>query len=77
MFVAALRRAATRPPRPPHEIVGRLPRSGGLGRCHDVVVISDVGANSFQLTDRNVHGVDPSPDKSELIRRTSSEAQPC
>jgi len=53
---------------PSHQIDGRLPTDLGGFAPYDVVVISDVGANSFQLADRTFTESIPTADKSELIR---------
>ena len=53
---------------PSHEIDARLPDDVAGYAPYDVVVISDVGANSFQLPDRTFMSSLPSPDRTELIR---------
>lgn len=53
---------------PSHEIHRRVPDSGDGFAAYDVVVISDVGANSFQLSPETFNRSVPSPDKSELVR---------
>lgn len=53
---------------PSHEIDSRLPTDVEGYSPYDVVVISDVGANSFQLAERTFTSSIPSPDKTELIR---------
>jgi uncharacterized membrane protein len=53
---------------PSHEIDGRLPTDVAGYAPYDVVVISDVGANSFQLPAATFTKSIPSADKTELIR---------
>ncbi|MCL6732537.1 glutamine amidotransferase [Streptomyces neyagawaensis] len=53
---------------PAHEIATRVPDSEDGFDAYDVVVISDVGANSFQLPPQTFGRSIPSPDRSELIR---------
>jgi uncharacterized membrane protein len=53
---------------PAHEIPSRLPTTAEGLRSYDVVVISDVGANSFQLTPETFTRSVPSPDRTELLR---------
>jgi len=53
---------------PSHEIHRRLPDTVGGFAEFDVVVISDVGANSFQLAPETFASSVPTPDKSELLR---------
>jgi len=54
---------------PSHEISRRLPDTVEGFDAYDVVVISDVGANSFQLSPETFNRSVPSADKSELVRR--------
>jgi uncharacterized membrane protein len=54
---------------PSHEIHGRLPSTIDGLAAFDVVVISDVGANSFQLPPETFEASVPAPDKSELVCR--------
>ncbi|NMM32309.1 MAG: cytoplasmic protein [Cellulomonas sp.] len=53
---------------PSHQIDGRLPTDVEGYAPYDVVVISDVGANSFQLANQTFTASIPTPDKTELIR---------
>ncbi|CAM5728008.1 hypothetical protein SALBM311S_07302 [Streptomyces alboniger] len=53
---------------PSHEIPSRLPITSEGLEPYDVVVISDVGANSFQLTPETFTHSRPSPDRTELLR---------
>lgn len=53
---------------PSHEIHARLPETVEGYDAYDVVVISDVGANSFQLAPQTFNRSVPSADKTELIR---------
>ena len=53
---------------PSHEIDSRLPADAEGYAPYDVVVISDVGANSFQLSADTFTKSIASPDKTELIR---------
>lgn len=53
---------------PAHEIATRVPDSAGGFDAYDVVVISDVGANSFQLPPQTFGHSIPCPDRSELVR---------
>ncbi|MFF0159773.1 glutamine amidotransferase [Streptomyces sp. NPDC005263] len=53
---------------PSHEIPSRLPTTAEGLEPYDVVVISDVGANSFQLTPETFTHSVPSPDRTELLR---------
>ncbi|WP_066582983.1 glutamine amidotransferase [Cellulomonas timonensis] len=53
---------------PSHTIHERLPVTVEGYAPYDVVVISDVGANSFQLPPQTFSASVPSPDKSELVR---------
>jgi hypothetical protein len=46
-----------------------MPDGDGAFEQFDVVVISDVGANTFQLAPRTFNRSQPSPDKAELVRR--------
>lgn len=53
---------------PAHEIPHRLPSSADGFAAYDVVVISDVGANSFQLPPETFARSVPAPDRTELLR---------
>lgn len=53
---------------PSHEIHRRVPDSADGFASYDVVVISDVGANSFQLSPETFTRSVPSPDRTELVR---------
>lgn len=53
---------------PAHEIPSRLPVTAEGLEPYDVVVISDVGANSFQLTPETFARSVPTPDRTELLR---------
>lgn len=53
---------------PSHQIDGLLPTDVAGYAPYDVVVISDVGANTFQLASRTFTASIPSLDKTELIR---------
>lgn len=53
---------------PSHQISQRLPTTVPGFADFDVVVISDVGANSFQLAPETFNRSVPSADKSELVR---------
>jgi len=53
---------------PSHEIHSRLPGSAEGLAPYDVVVISDVGANSFQLPPETFNRSQPAPDRTELLR---------
>jgi uncharacterized membrane protein len=53
---------------PAHEIPTRVPDSPDGFDAYDVVVISDVGANSFQLPPQTFGSSVPSPDRTELVR---------
>lgn len=53
---------------PSHEIERKLPESAGGFAEYDVVVISDVGANSFQLPTKTFATSIASPDKTDAIR---------
>ena len=53
---------------PAHEIDRRLPSDIEGFAAYDVIVISDVGANTFQLSEQTFARSIPSPDKTELIR---------
>ncbi|MER6154221.1 glutamine amidotransferase [Streptomyces sp. NPDC001868] len=53
---------------PAHEISTRVPDTAEGFDAYDVVVISDVGANSFQLPPETFNRSEPSPDRSELVR---------
>jgi uncharacterized membrane protein len=54
---------------PSHEIARRLPGTADGFDAYDVVIISDVGANSFQLSPETFNRSIPSADKAELVRR--------
>jgi uncharacterized membrane protein len=69
-FSAALRRLGHEVTHiPAHEITTRLPTTAeGLRDIADVIVISDVGANTFQVPpDTFVHST-PLPDRTDVIR---------
>jgi uncharacterized membrane protein len=69
VFLGALRdRGHTVTYVPAHEIASRLPATAEGLESYDVVVISDVGANSFQLTPETFARSVPSPDRTELLR---------
>lgn len=53
---------------PAHEVHTRLDGEDAFD-AYDVVVISDVGANTFQLAPRTFARSEPGPDKTELVRR--------
>ena len=54
---------------PSHEIHARFPATAGaLAAVADVVVISDVGANSFQLSPDTFVKSRQTPDKTEVVR---------
>ncbi|MEH0527792.1 glutamine amidotransferase [Streptomyces stelliscabiei] len=53
---------------PAHEIASRVPATAEGLDAYDVVVISDVGANSFQLTPQTFTHSLPAPDRTELLR---------
>ncbi|MFF7276393.1 glutamine amidotransferase [Streptomyces griseorubiginosus] len=53
---------------PAHEIASRVPATAEGLDAYDVVVISDVGANSFQLTPQTFAHSVPAPDRTELLR---------
>lgn len=53
---------------PAHEIPTRVPDSADGFDAYDVVVISDVGANSFQLPPQTFGASIPCADRSELVR---------
>ena len=53
---------------PAHEIATRVPDTAEGLDAYDVVVISDVGANSFQLTPQVFAHSVPTPDRTELLR---------
>jgi hypothetical protein len=53
---------------PAHEVHTRLDGEDAFD-AFDVIVISDVGANTFQLAPRTFNRSEPSPDKAELVRR--------
>ena len=68
-FLAALRAAGHDVTYvPAHEVHTRLDGDDAFAPF-DVVVISDVGANTFQLSPRTFNRSEPSPDKAELVRR--------
>jgi len=54
---------------PAHEIEGRVPSTVDDLAAFDVIVISDVGANTFQLPRETFEASRPAPDRTELIRR--------
>jgi uncharacterized membrane protein len=51
-----------------HEIGGRFPRAANELEKFDVVVLSDIGANSFQLTDDTFLRSIAAPDRLALVR---------
>ncbi|MBZ3901193.1 glutamine amidotransferase [Streptomyces griseiscabiei] len=53
---------------PAHEIPTRVPDTADGFDAYDVVVISDVGANSFQLPPETFNRSEPAPDRTELVR---------
>jgi uncharacterized membrane protein len=53
---------------PAHEIPRRVPDSAEGFESYDVVIISDVGANSFQLPPETFTDSVPCADRSELVR---------
>ncbi|BBC38975.1 uncharacterized protein SGFS_102690 [Streptomyces graminofaciens] len=53
---------------PSHEIATRVPDTADGFDAYDVVAISDVGANSFQLPPQTFGASVPAPDRSELVR---------
>lgn len=53
---------------PSHTIPERVPTDVAAMAAYDVVVISDVGANSFQLPPETFGSSIPSPDRSEVVR---------
>ncbi|MEV1080321.1 glutamine amidotransferase [Streptomyces sp. NPDC050211] len=53
---------------PAHEIPIRVPHSAAGFDAYDAVVISDVGANSFQLPPETFGRSVAAPDRSELVR---------
>ena len=53
---------------PSHQIHERVPDTADGFDAYDVVVISDVGANSFQLSPAVFERSEPSPDKTVLMR---------
>lgn len=69
-FIAALRDAGHDVSYiPSHEVAARFPRdAAALRDLTDVVVISDVGANTFQLAPETFGRSIPSPDKAEVVR---------
>ena len=59
---------------PSHEIHTRFPTDlAALKEIADVVVISDVGANSFQLAPETFSRSIPTVDKTELVRQFTAE----
>jgi uncharacterized membrane protein len=54
---------------PAHEVNARFPPTLVALRAFDLVVISDIGANSFQLSSETFTRSVPSPDKTELVRQ--------
>lgn len=54
---------------PSHEVHTRLPEDDEGWAAYDVVVVSDVGANTFQLAPQTFARSVPSADKAELLRR--------
>ena len=69
-FIAALRDAGHEVSYiPSHEVASRFPSdAAALHALADVVVISDVGANTFQLAPETFGHSIPSPDKAEVVR---------
>ncbi|MDO8106747.1 glutamine amidotransferase [Isoptericola sp. b441] len=53
---------------PSHTIAERVPTSTAEMSAFDVVVVSDVGANSFQLPPRTFEESIPTPDRTEVLR---------
>jgi uncharacterized membrane protein len=53
---------------PAHEVHTRLDGEDAFD-AFDVIVISDVGGNTFQLAPQTFNRSEPSPDKAELVRR--------
>lgn len=53
---------------PSHTIHEAVPSTAEGFTAYDVVVISDVGANSFQLPPQTFSSSIPAPDRSELVR---------
>jgi len=53
---------------PAHEVPTRVPTAVDPLRAYDLVVISDIGANSFQLPPETFRRSVPSPDRTEVIR---------
>lgn len=70
-FVAALRAAGHEVTHvPAHEITTTLPLTAeGLHEIADVVVVSDVGANTFQVPPATFTRSVPEPDRVEVLRR--------
>jgi uncharacterized membrane protein len=69
-FVAALRSAGHEVKHiPAHEISTRMPADAdGLKAIADVVVVSDVGANTFQVPPATFTRSEPQPDRTETLR---------
>jgi uncharacterized membrane protein len=70
-FVAALRAAGHDVTHVPcHEIVSRLPATPeGIRELADVVVLSDVGANTFLVPPATFNRSEPKPDRTDALRR--------
>ena len=59
---------------PSHEVHSRFPSDvAALHELADVVIISDVGANTFQLAPKTFGHSIPSPDKAEVVRAFVAE----
>lgn len=59
---------------PSHEVHSRFPSDvAALRELADVVIISDVGANTFQLAPETFGHSIPSPDKAEVVRAFVAE----
>jgi len=54
---------------PAHEVDTRFPLEPEALRAFDLIVISDIGANSFQLSSETFTSSAPSPDKTESVRQ--------
>lgn len=69
-FIAALRTAGHEVTHiPAHEITSRVPPTAeGLLEIADVVVVSDVGANTFQVPPATFSRSIPEPDRTEALR---------
>ncbi|MCS5732288.1 glutamine amidotransferase [Herbiconiux daphne] len=69
-FVAALRAAGHEVTHVPcHEITTRVPGTAAeLGAIADVIVVSDVGANTFQLPPATFTRSEQQPDRTEALR---------